>query len=56
MYMRVVNVSCDNVSSVAISPDRVAQSVACLTQEPEISGSILGSAIYSSLAVSRAKV
>ena len=41
MYMRVINVSCDHVSSVAIFPGRVAQSVARLTQEPEVPGSIL---------------
>ena len=33
MYMRVINVSCDHVSSVAISPGHIAQSVARLTQE-----------------------
>ena len=42
MYMGVINASCDHVSSVAISPSRAAQSVARLTQEPEVQGSILG--------------
>ena len=41
MYMRVINVSCDLVSSIALSPCRVAQSAARLTQEPEAPGSIL---------------
>ena len=40
--MRVINVSCDHVSSVAISQGRVAQSAARLTLEPEFPGSILG--------------
>ena len=40
MYMRVINVSCDHVSSEAFLPGRVAQSLARLTQEPEVPGSI----------------
>ena len=46
MYMRVINVSCDHVSSVAISPGHIAQSVARLTQEPEVQYSLLGPATY----------
>ena len=46
MYMRVMDISCDHVSSAAISMSRVAQSVARLTQEPEVPGSILGPATY----------
>ena len=34
------------IAIVAISPDRIAQSVACLTQEPEEPGSILGPATH----------
>ena len=42
MYVSVLNVSCDHIYSVPIALGRVAQSVACLTQEPEVTGSIPG--------------
>ena len=45
MNMRIINVSCDHVSSVPISPGGTA-SVARLTQEPEVPGSIIGPATH----------